>query len=194
MPTTVPAAAARHIPGNHDSSSDSSDDERPFRIKNAPYGFASFSRSTEKENEDQYGEKEEAKEATKAAEGPFGEKEEAKDEAFGRKEGEKESTADYNGETTTTKKVCFEADTVFNEPRIPHTLSPPHTSQGNRTHTYAVNALEVHDFLTEYWNSQDECFEDDDPYASGDDRTNNEDTCDDYPPTCDGDQCQTTGL
>ena len=135
------------------------DDERPFRINNATYGFAlPFSKSRGKE-----------------AESPFGEKEEA--------DGEEKA-----GETT-TKKVCFEADTVFNEPRIPHTLSPPHTSPGNRTHTYAVNALEVHDFLTEYWNSQDECFKDDDPYASGDDRTNNEDTCDNYPPTCDGDQC-----
>ncbi len=171
-----PAPAAHHIPGNHDSSSDSSDDERPFRIKNAPYGLAqSCSRSKEEETEDQLGEK------GKEAEVPFGEKEEAKEEAFGQKEGEGEKTAGYNGETT-TKKVCFETDAIFNEPRIPHTLFPPHASQGNRTHTYAVNALEVHDFLTQYWNSQDECFEDDYPYASGDDRANNEDPCDSYPP------------
>ena len=95
------------------------------------------------------------------AEGRFGERKEADEEREGAN-----SNRETNEETNTTKTVCFEAGTIFNEPRVPHILSPPQTSQANRTHTYAVDALEVHDFLTEYWNSQDECFKDHDPYAS----------------------------
>ena len=122
---------------------------------NNPYGFAvPYSRGSQ---------------ATRD-EGPFGERKEADEERKGAN-----SNGETNGETNTTKTVCFEASTIFNEPRVPHTLSPPRTSPGNRTHTYAVNALEDHDFQTEYWNSQDEFFEDHDPYASDSDQTAIED-------------------
>ena len=94
-------------------------------------------------------------------EGPFREREEAD---RSRKE------TDSDGDINDNKLVCFEAGTIFNEPRIPPTLSPSQASQGNRTHAYAINTLEVHNFLTEYWTSQDECFEDNDPNAGDNDR------------------------